>query len=139
VSLAAQISAAARDLGIKADPSRVQTVQIAIDTVAIPEVLPFWKAVLGYDQAGDEDVVDPFGRGPNVWFQQVSPDGPHGSRGHFHVDISVPRDQVEARIAAALAAGGHIVTDQFAPNWWTLADPEGNVVDLAPWRDDDED
>lgn len=138
-SLAAQISAAARELGIAADPSRVQTVQIAIDALVIPEVLPFWMAVLGYRQQGDEDAVDPFGRGPNVWFQQTAPDGDSGQRGRIHIDVSVPRDQVEARIAAAVAAGGHVVTDRFAPNWWTLADAEGNVVDLAPWRDDDED
>lgn len=136
-SLAARISAVARELGIRADPSRVQTVQIAIDALAIPNVMPFWKAVLGYGQAGEEDVVDPFGRGPNVWFQQASPQTPRGQRGRVHVDVSVPRDQVQARVAAALAAGGHMVTDQFAPRWWTLADPEGNIADLAPWRDDD--
>ena len=137
-SLAAQISAAARELGIAADPSRVQTVQIAIDALVIPEVLPFWMAVLGYRQQGDEDAVDPFGRGPNVWFQQVAADGERG-RGRIHVDVSVPRDQVQDRIIAAVAAGGRVVTDEFAPQWWTLADAEGNVVDLAPWRDDDED
>jgi len=136
--LAAQISAAARELGITADPSRVQTVQIAIDAQVIREVLPFWTAVLGYKQQGDEDAVDPFGRGPNVWFQQMAPDGGRGERGRIHVDVSVPRDQVEARIAAAIAAGGRIVTDKFAPSWWTLADAEGNVVDLAPWRDDED-
>ncbi|HEV3381871.1 MAG TPA: 4a-hydroxytetrahydrobiopterin dehydratase [Trebonia sp.] len=137
-SLAAQISAAARELGIRADPSRVQTVQIAIDALVIPEVLPFWKAVLGYNQLGGEDVVDPLGRGPNLWFQQAAPDGPRGARGRVHVDVSVPRDQAEARIAAALAAGGRVVTDRFAPKWWTLADSEGNVADLAPWRDDED-
>jgi 4a-hydroxytetrahydrobiopterin dehydratase len=138
-SLAAQISAAARELGLKADPSRVQTIQIAIDALVIPDVLPFWKAVLGYDRQGDEDVVDPFGRGPNVWFQQAAADKPRRDRGPIHVDVSVPRDQAESRIAAALAAGGRMVTDEFAPNWWTLGDSEGNLVDLAPWRDDDED
>jgi 4a-hydroxytetrahydrobiopterin dehydratase len=135
-SLAAQISAAARELGITADPSRVQTVQIAINALVIPAVLPFWTAVLGYRQQGDEDAVDPFGRGPNVWFQQVAADEGAGQRGRIHVDVSVPGDQVEARLAAALAAGGRIVTDEFAPQWWTLADAEGNLVDLAPWRDD---
>lgn len=137
-SLAAQISAAARELGIKADPSRVQTVQVAIDAAVIPEVLPFWEAVLGYRQQGDEDVIDPFGRGPNVWFQQKSPspDAERAGRNRIHVDVSLPRDRVQARIAAALAAGGHLVTDRFAPHWWTLADSEGNEVDLAPWRDD---
>jgi hypothetical protein len=42
-------------------------------------------------------------------------------------------DQAEARVAAALAAGGTLVSDRFAPMWWTLADPEGNEVDLATW------
>jgi 4a-hydroxytetrahydrobiopterin dehydratase len=45
----------------------------------------------------------------------------------------VPHDQVEARIAAALAAGGRIVDDTHAPGWWTLADAEGNEADLAIW------
>ena len=42
----------------------------------------------------------------------------------------------ERGIAAALAAGGRIVTDAHAPSWWTLADAEGNEVDVAPWRED---
>jgi 4a-hydroxytetrahydrobiopterin dehydratase len=135
-SLAAEISMAARDLGVPADPSRVQTVQIAIDALVIPDVLPFWKAVLGYDQRGDEDVVDPFGRTPSVWFQQMN--APRPGRGRIHVDVSLPADQIEARLAAGIAAGGHVVNDSFAPQWWTLADAEGNEVDLAPWRDQED-
>jgi glyoxalase superfamily protein/pterin 4 alpha carbinolamine dehydratase len=46
-------------------------------------------------------------------------------------------DQAEARVAAALAAGGHVVSDQNAPGWWTLADAEGNEVDVASWPDRD--
>ena len=133
LTLAQQISIAARELGIAADPSRVQTLQISIDALVIPEVLPFWGAVLGYDRFGDEDVVDPLSRGPWVTFQQM--DKPRPQRNRIHIDVSVPRDQAEARIAAALA-GGHIVTEAFAPNWWTLADAEGNEVDIAPWRED---
>jgi 4a-hydroxytetrahydrobiopterin dehydratase len=38
-----------------------------------------------------------------------------------------------ARVAAALAAGGHLVTDQYAPMWWVLADAEGNEVCVATW------
>jgi hypothetical protein len=60
VELARQISAVARELGVLADPSVVQTVQVTID----------------------------------AW---------------------VPHDQAEARIAAAIAAGGHLVTDEHAP------------------------
>jgi len=43
----------------------------------------------------------------------------------------VPYEQAEARIAAALAAGGHLVSDEHAPAWWTLADTEGNEADVA--------
>ncbi|WP_394770381.1 VOC family protein [Lacisediminihabitans sp.] len=136
VALAQQISLAARAIGIAADPSRVQTVQVSIDALDIAEVLPFWRAVLGYDTFGDEDVVDPLARGPWVTFQQM--DEPRPQRNRIHLDVSVPRDQAEARIAAALAAGGHVVTSAFAPHWWTLADSEGNEVDVAPWREDSE-
>ena len=134
VALAQQISIAARERGIAADPSKVQTVQVSIDALDIAGVLPFWRAVLGYDQFGDEDIVDPLSRGPWLTFQRM--DEPRPQRNRIHIDVSVPRDQAEARIAAALAAGGRIVTDAHAPSWWTLADAEGNEVDVAPWRED---
>ena len=54
-------------------------------------------------------------------------------RNRLHVDVSVPHDQAEARIAAALAAGGRLVTDQNAPTWWVLADAEGNEACVATW------
>ena len=43
----------------------------------------------------------------------------------------VPDDQAAARIESALTAGGRVVYDAEAPEWWTLADPEGNEVDIA--------
>jgi len=131
VEVAREISAAARKLGVKPDPSRVQQVQVQIDALVIPDVQPFWSAVLGYQLVGDEDVFDPDRLGPPFSFQQM--DAPRPQRNRIHIDVYVPRDQVEARIAAALAAGGHLVNDSHAPNWWTLADAEGNEVDLAIW------
>ena len=131
VELAREISAAARRLGVSADPSGVQHVQVAIDALVIAEVRPFWRAVLGYHTVGDEDLLDPHRCGPPFTFQQM--DAPRPQRNRIHVDVYLPRDQAEARIAAALAAGGHIVNDTHAPNWWTLADAEGNEVYLAIW------
>ena len=93
--------------------------------------MPFWRAVLGYRQVGDEDLVDPHARGPSIWFQQM--DAPRPQRNRIHIDVFVPHDQAEARVAAALEAGGHLVNDEFAPAWWTLADAEGNEVDIATW------
>jgi 4a-hydroxytetrahydrobiopterin dehydratase len=131
VSLAQQISTAARDLGVTADPSAVQTVQIAIDALISTDVLPFWRAVLGYEPVGDEDLLDPRGRGPSIWCQQMTE--PRTERNRIHVDVSVPHDQAEARVAAGIAAGGRVMFDRDAPAWWTLADPEGNEVDIATW------
>lgn len=134
VALAQQISTAARELGIAADPSKVQTVRVSIDALDIAGVLPFWRAVLGYDQFGDEDAVDPLSRGPRLTFQHM--EEPRPQRNRIHIDVTVPRDQAEVRIAAALAAGGRLVTDAHAPSWWTLADAEGNEVDVAPRPED---
>ena len=131
VEVAREISAAARKLDLQADPSGMQRVQVTIDALFIADVQPFWSAVLGYQMVGDEDVFDPHRFGPPFSFQQM--DAPRPQRNRIHIDVYVPRDQVEARIAAALAAGGHMVNDSHAPNWWTLADAEGNEVDLAIW------
>jgi 4a-hydroxytetrahydrobiopterin dehydratase len=58
-------------------------------------------------------------------------DAPRPQRNRIHVDVFVPNDEAQARVAAALAAGGRLVDDSHAPHWWTLADPEGNEVDVA--------
>jgi len=128
--LARAISALARASGLTAEPAAVQDVQLALGAVMTAEIMPFWRAVLGYDQVGDEDLLDPRSRGPLIWFNQMSSLRPNQ---RIHVDLSVPHDQAEARIAAALAAGGRVVDDSHAPAWWTLADPEDNKVDIATW------
>ena len=129
VALARQISAAASELDLPIDLNGMQSIQVAIDALVIPDVLPFWRAVLGYQQVDDEDLVDPRFRGPPIWFQQM--DAPRPQRNRIHIDVYLPVDQAEARIAAAFAAGGHLVSDDNAPEWWTLADAEGNEVDVA--------
>jgi pterin-4a-carbinolamine dehydratase len=138
VELARQISAVARELGVPADPSRLQTVQVSIDALVSRHVMPFWRAVLGYEyrlDSPEEDLVDQRGRGPSLWFQQM--DAPRPQRNRIHLDVWVPHDQAEARVAAALAAGGRLVTDQHAPSWWVLADAEGNEACVATWQSRD--
>ena len=127
--LARQISAAARALDIETDPANVQSVQLTMDALVTTDVRPFWRAVLDYKEEGDEDLIDPRGRGPSIWFQPM--DAPRPQRNRLHVDVFVPNDAAEARVAAALAAGGRLVDDSHAPEWWTLADAEGNEVDVA--------
>ena len=133
VELARQISAAARKLGLAADPSAVQSVSIIPGATSRAEVMPFWRAALGYEPRIDspaEDLVDAHDRGPAFWFEQMDEPRPDGG-GAIHVVIWVPYEQAPARIAAALAAGGRLVRDEFAPSWWTLADSAGNEADIA--------
>jgi 4a-hydroxytetrahydrobiopterin dehydratase len=132
VALAREISTAARELGLPVDLTGLQSYQIAIDALVIPDVKPFWASVLGYLQIADI-LVDPHFEGPTIWLQQM--DAPRPERNRIHIDLYLPEDQAHARIQAAVAAGGRIVNDAHAPGWWTLADPEGNEVDVAPWPD----
>ncbi len=134
VELARQISAVAREQGLSADPAAVQTFLIIVGAAATPKVLPFWHAVLGYEPRPDspeEDLVDPRGVGPSFWFEQMKEPRATDGGGAFHVAIWLPREQADARVAAAIAAGGRIVFDKHAPMWWTLADAAGNQADIA--------
>ncbi len=140
VELCRRISAEARSLQLEPDPSQVQVVGIAVAQDAGSDVGPFWAAALGYRSLGPgEDVVDRHRRNPHVSFQQLKP--PRPGRGRTHIDVSVPADQAEARVAAAVESGGRLADDTHAPNWWTLASPENHGVDIAAWPDfeDDED
>jgi 4a-hydroxytetrahydrobiopterin dehydratase len=131
VRLAQEISAAAAALGVRAEPSHTRTWEFALDAVDVDKVRTFWCAVLGYEPVGDSDIADPDGLYPPVYVQQM--DEPRSGRNRIHIDVGVPHDHAEARVASALTAGGRLVSDRFAPMWWTLADPEGNEVDLATW------
>ncbi|GAB4144111.1 MAG: hypothetical protein Fur0021_00400 [Candidatus Promineifilaceae bacterium] len=133
IELARQISAAARGLSLSADPSAVQSLIVIPGATVTSEVMPFWQAVLGYEprrDSPDEDLVDPRSRWPGFWFERMDQPRPDGG-GAIHVAIWVPYEQAKSRIAAALAAGGRIVRDEFAPAWWTLADAAGNEADIA--------
>ena len=131
ITLARQISAAARALCIAADPSAVQHIHVTIDALVATDVLPFWRALLGYGQIGDDYLFDPSGRGPCFEFQRMDVRRPQRNR--MHIDIAVPHERAEGRVTDALAAGGQLVSDARAPMWWVLADPEGNEACVATW------
>jgi 4a-hydroxytetrahydrobiopterin dehydratase len=131
VALARRISAAAKQLDIPADPSAVQLINVTLDALVGADVLPFWRALLGYRQLGEDYLFDPTRRGPGFSLQHM--DAARPQRNRLHLDVAVPHDQAEARIAAALAAGGRLVSDAHAPMWWILADAEGNEACVATW------
>jgi 4a-hydroxytetrahydrobiopterin dehydratase len=61
-------------------------------------------------------------------------DAPRPQRNRIHLDVSVPHDEAETRIGAALAAGGRLINDTEAPAFWVLADAEGNEACITTWQ-----
>jgi len=132
VELASAISAAAHNLGLSADPSVVRSFLVVPGAGSGSAIMPFWEAALGYIRRPDspeEDLVDPDDRLPGFWFEDMQELRGDGG-GAIHVAIWLPYELAEARVAAALAAGGHLVRDR-APMWWTLADSAGNEIDIS--------
>jgi 4a-hydroxytetrahydrobiopterin dehydratase len=142
IELAFGVTDAVRDLGLDTVPAPgsvrpVQALEIAIDAIDIAAIRPFWKAVLAYvDEPGHtgplDALVDPVRQGPALWFQQM--DEPRQQRNRIHFDITVSHDEALQRIAAALAAGGTMVSEARARAFWILADAEGNEICVCTWQ-----
>jgi len=133
VDLARAVSLVARAHGVVADRASAQEVQLAIAAGRDAIDLGFWRAALGYAPVADDNAVDPLGHGSTVWMQELDDAKP--LRHAMHVDVSVAREHVRARLEAALAAGGRIVDESHAPSHWTLADRAGNRVCICAWPD----
>lgn len=135
VRLARAVSEIAAEVGATARPESLQVVALAIDTPDPDEIREFWQAVLGLEVdpgSGGTFLADPDGLTPGVYLQRTQPH--EVPRQRFHVDVDVPPDVAEARVRRAVAAGGVLVSDEHVPAWWTLADPQGNKVDIATWQ-----
>jgi 4a-hydroxytetrahydrobiopterin dehydratase len=132
-----RLETASGDGGDGGNGRSVQVIEIGIDALDAGAIRPFWRAVLGYGdepgRAGPWDgLIDPLGQGPAVWFQLM--DAPRPQRNRIHFDVSVPHDEAESRIQAALAAGGRLIHDAEAPAFWVLADAEGNEACVTTWQ-----
>jgi 4a-hydroxytetrahydrobiopterin dehydratase len=130
VDLARRITELAGEHAVEADPASITTIELALDTAHARTIAPVWAALLtggtearGRGTIGD-DVRDATERVPILWFQET--DEHETPRQRFHVDVWVPSDVAEQRIAAAVAAGGIVVDDSQAPSYTVIADQDGN-------------
>lgn len=148
------------------------TLQVTIDCAEPRRLVPFWCEALGYvpesppggyatwrkywratgvpeeelgDGAGEtpESIVDPAGRGPRVWFQQVPE--PKTVKNRVHLDLkagggrgvplAVRTERVTALVDRLTGAGATVlrVMDEPEMDYYgvVLADPEGNEFCVA--------
>jgi 4a-hydroxytetrahydrobiopterin dehydratase len=131
IDLARRISEIAAAHKITADPASVSMLELGLDTAQSATIAPVWAALLtgsaeaqGHGSPSDE-IRDPLGRLPNLWFGDADDHEITGQR--FHVEVYVAAEVAEQRIAAAVAAGGTIVDDSSAPSLTVIADQDGNT------------
>jgi 4a-hydroxytetrahydrobiopterin dehydratase len=133
ITLARRISEVAAGMGLKSDPSRLTMVNLAVAHDPGTPVREFWAAALGYEEI-DGDAMDRNRRNPSAAFHPFQT--PRPGRGRLHIDVSVPADEAERRVEAALAAGGRLVEEHSRPPlWWTLTSPDNHGIDIAAWPD----
>ncbi|MEV5323098.1 VOC family protein [Nonomuraea sp. NPDC052634] len=109
----------------------------------------YWRSIgVPEDELGEGDgndsIVDPEGRGPRIWFQQV----PEGKvvKNRFHLDVLVGgkrdetpletrRARVDAEVERLVKAGASVVRVHSQPgaDHYAVAmlDPEGNEFDVV--------
>ncbi|MFJ2897476.1 VOC family protein [Streptomyces sp. NPDC087218] len=148
------------------------TVQLTIDCADPQRMVAFWSEALGYVPepppaghatwreywaamgvpaeelpagAGDipESIIDPAGRGPRVWFQQVPEPKTIKNRIHFDLKVGGGRDvplevrtqRVTAAVERLVEAGATVVRIADEPDMGQYAallqDPEGNEFDVV--------
>lgn len=138
LDLARRISHVAAERSIPADPRSVTVIELELNTANGSVIAPVWSVLLtgGTIAQGrgtiSDDVRDATNRVPIVSFGEGDPT-PTPPRG-LHVDLQVPYDVAEERIAAAVAAGATVVDDSQAPWTTILADPDGNTFGVNTFQ-----
>jgi hypothetical protein len=129
--LAARMQAEARELGATADNALPRFVQLFVDAADVAAVRAFWVAALGYThdrRDGVTDIHDHRRLNPVMVFQELdaSDTERRRQRNRLHVELAVPSDVAQSRLATAVAAGGRLLDG--SEGRWRVADPEGNEV-----------
>ncbi len=129
--LAESLQTAARELGATADPGLPRFVQLFLDAADLAAVRGFWVAALGYThdrRSGASDIPDPRRLNPVLVFQELdaSETERRRQRNRIHVELAVPSDLAQARLATTVAAGGRVLDE--SEDRWRVADPEGNEL-----------
>jgi 4a-hydroxytetrahydrobiopterin dehydratase len=122
LEFARRASELASRAGAQAHPEVARELEIAVDSENVDAVRATWAAALGYKEHGDDDLYDPWGRGPGVWFQRT--DTPNPNR--IHLDVWVEDADADAELAKAEAAGAERLDDHYRPSFTVIGDRQQN-------------
>jgi 4a-hydroxytetrahydrobiopterin dehydratase len=126
ITAATAASAAAAEVGASAEPGLHRTVEFGIDSDDPAAISEVWRLALGYRKGRFGDLVDPYGRGPGLWFQRT--ETPAASR--IHLDIH--RSKAESGpVLEKTAATGALTNRDHAPDWVVVTDAQGNRLCLC--------
>lgn len=114
------VSAAARNLGLAADPAALQQLSAVIESPEPDAVDRFWRRVLDYRPAEGGDLQDPLRRDPALRIRQST--DPRPLRNRIHLDVVRP----------AAVVGQADLGAPSGPFGVRHCDPDGNEVDLVP-------
>jgi hypothetical protein len=131
IDLAGDLQTVAREFGATADPSLPRFAQLFLDAADVAAVRAFWAAALGYTgdrRTGVVDIHDPRRLNPVLVFQELdaSETERRRQRNRIHVELAVPADLAQTRLATTVAAGGRLLDE--SEDRWRVADPEGNEL-----------
>src|SRR3954452_21117254 len=129
--LAANLQAAARELGATADPGLPRFTQLFLDAADVAAVRAFWVAALAYThdrRPGLTDIHDPRRLNPVLVFQELdaAETERRRQRNRIHFELAVPSDLAQTRLATTVTAGGRLLDE--LEDRWRVADPEGNEI-----------
>jgi hypothetical protein len=114
------VSAAARDLGLAANPAVLQLLSVVFESANPSVVRRFWQRVLDYAPGEDGGLADPLRRDPAIRIRQSTE--PRSLRNRIHLDVVRPAAAVDqASLGEASGPFGVCHTDV-----------DGNEVDLVP-------
>jgi predicted enzyme related to lactoylglutathione lyase len=107
--------------------------QVVFDCNDAAALAGFWSEVLGRpvdaDASGFFASIGRGGDGPGFFFIKVPE--PRTGKNRVHVDLATPDYETEVDRVIGLGAKRVGDFDEYGTRWTTLADPEGNVFDIA--------
>ena len=116
-------------------PSAYSLGQVVVDCFDAEKLATFWSQLLDLPLADGASqfwahIPAPADKSlPALMFLQVPDPSPHKNR--WHLDLFTPDPAAQIERALGLGATRHGDYDEHDTVWTTLADPEGNLFDVA--------